>query len=206
LRPETATRIRRGVLAGAVMTAALLCSSLLVACSSGDTGAADGPPTLVMTNDQVPDPCKLLTAQEVGEAFGSPVTGSETAGPPVVPFGQRDCFWGPPGGSGLVSLGVVTSAGLAAGIAAEPTGAFKNLDGADRAFATLFSGQPRPTPSVTNKWVTSAGLTTVTVLSGDTVLSLGFLDGALGNDSRQAMLVEKALARLESPTTDTTGG
>jgi hypothetical protein len=92
--------------------AALLVALLLVSGCAGQGARADDPTDSSEQTHSAPtpDPCTILTTDDVSAAFGQNVTASGAGEPGGL--GGRTCHWSAP--DGQVSLVVLTDAGLAA--------------------------------------------------------------------------------------------
>ncbi|MGZ6800981.1 MAG: hypothetical protein ACXVGR_14335 [Mycobacteriaceae bacterium] len=87
-------KTRRSLVVAAVTFA--LAFTAAPACSSGSGHAAGLPSsmTVQLAAEAVPpDPCTLLTEEEVSTAFGEPMRSPSAGTPPLAPTGGRSCHW-----------------------------------------------------------------------------------------------------------------
>ena len=166
--------------------------------------AADAPSaiTVVLPAEATPpDPCSLLTTDQVGAAFGQQASEGRS-GAPLKPYGQRVCVWR--GGSGMVTLTIETDAGMDA--------ASQQGISQDRAtVAAIYEGSTHLRfDNVADigdraRLVNPGTSPSIFVLVGHTLVQLAFSDGPGDGQKRLLALAGQAAGALSTSVTTTTG-
>jgi hypothetical protein len=224
VRGRVATTI--GGLAGLLLVAACA-SSRTSASHTGGTGSTTsslgpGSVAVLATADQPPDPCSLLSARDVSQAFGRAVKPLLQRAPlGHAPDGARTCSWvtasaakvagrpipGSPttAGYGVVTVSISTDRALAAGADLEREkygGASATLPAwlrlartATHQFALATAGIGRHVSGIGSNAMYVPRSSSLTAVSSDTMIVLSFI-GASGGDhlAELSSLMRAALA------------
>ena len=190
------SRIGALLLVGALGAAA-------ISCSAPQPPSADAGDRLSPSADTTPpDPCKLVTVEQVSAAFGRPVLDSGDS-MPLPPFASRVCEWrtATSDSFGLVGLGVNTDAALQARqTLGTDEGAATLLDSFRDVRSILGSFQGTDLPGVGDQAkIDNMGSSQyLQVVAGHTYLEVTFLNGPDGASKLQGQLVLQALKSLGS--------
>jgi hypothetical protein len=152
-----------------------------------------------------PDPCSLLTTDEVSATLGQQVSDGSGRGP-LKFYGQRLCSW--KGDSGTVTLMVATDAGVAA---ASQQGNGRQDGTVEAIYEGLGSNHKATFDNVSDigdraKMIKTGTSPSLLVLVGHTLLQLDFTNPPSGGADRLVPLAGNAVRALPASVTPTTGG